>query len=182
MRSLKRLLVRGLNAVTLVFRSKRQGPLLETTILNQGLYPALEALALLQGDLHGFRRGCNRRTELAGINSAVIRQHLLASSTALRTASSFYSRREGKKSTAAANYFYFNSASRLARKRRSDVAAGLCSQVLSSFQPVSLRPLGQSAQRCCECKLRSWGERRNETVCFGFLGSRYASKSRPYAS
>ncbi|MGC2768557.1 MAG: hypothetical protein WB607_23840 [Candidatus Acidiferrum sp.] len=76
MRSLKRLLVKGLNAVTLVFRSKRQGPLLETTILNQGLYPALEALALLQGDLHGFRRGCNRRTELAGINSAVIRQQM----------------------------------------------------------------------------------------------------------
>jgi hypothetical protein len=30
-------------------------PLLETTILNQGLYPALKALGLLQGGLHGSR-------------------------------------------------------------------------------------------------------------------------------
>jgi integrase len=76
MRNLKRLLVGRLNAETLVFRSKREGPLLETTILNQGLYPALEALALPQGGLHGFRRGCNRRWELAGINPAVIRQQM----------------------------------------------------------------------------------------------------------
>jgi integrase len=51
-------------------------PLLETTILNQGLYPALKALGLPQGGLHGFRRGCNRRWELAGINPAVIRQQM----------------------------------------------------------------------------------------------------------
>jgi len=74
MRKLKHLLVGRPNAETLVFRSKRGGPLLETTILNQGLYPALKALGLPQGGLHGFRRGCNRRWELAGINPAVIRQ------------------------------------------------------------------------------------------------------------
>jgi len=74
MRRLKHLLVGRPNAETLVFRSKRGGPLLETTILNQGLYPALKALGLPQGGLHGFRRGCNRRWELAGINPAVIRQ------------------------------------------------------------------------------------------------------------
>src|ERR1700741_2905643 len=33
----------GSNPDALVFHSKRSGPLLETTILNQGLYPALEA-------------------------------------------------------------------------------------------------------------------------------------------
>ena len=74
MRKLKHFLVGGPNAETLVFRSQRGGPLLEATILNQGLYPALKALGLPQGGLHGFRRGCNRRWELAGINPAVIRQ------------------------------------------------------------------------------------------------------------
>lgn len=70
----------------LVFRSRSGGPLLETTILNQGLHPALKALGLPKGGLHGFRRGCNRRWELAGINPAVIRQqmgHTSARMTAL---------------------------------------------------------------------------------------------------
>ncbi len=62
------------NAEALIFRSKRGGSILETTIPNQGLYPALKAPGLPQGGLHGFRRGCNRRSELAGINPAVIRQ------------------------------------------------------------------------------------------------------------
>jgi len=52
------------------------GPLLETTILNQGLYPALKSLDLKQAGLHAFRRGCNRRWELAGIVPAVIRQQM----------------------------------------------------------------------------------------------------------
>ncbi len=60
----------------LVFRSRTGGALLETTILNQGLHPALKALGLSKGGLHGFRRGCNRRWELAGINAAVIRQQM----------------------------------------------------------------------------------------------------------
>jgi integrase len=76
MRKVKHFLVGGPNAETLVFRSQRGGPLLETTILNQGLYPALKALGLPQGGLHGFRRGCNRRWELAGINPTVIRQQM----------------------------------------------------------------------------------------------------------
>jgi integrase len=61
---------------TLVFRSKSGKPLLETTILNQGLYPALKALSFKQAGLHAFRRGCNRRWELAGIVPAVIRQQM----------------------------------------------------------------------------------------------------------
>jgi integrase len=64
------------SAETLVFRSQRGGPLLETTVLNQGLYPALKILGLQQGGLHGFRRGCNRRWELAGINPAFFRQQM----------------------------------------------------------------------------------------------------------
>lgn len=61
----------------IIFRSrKKQGPILETTILNQGLYPALKALSLPKGGSQGFRRGCNRRWELAGINPAVIRQQM----------------------------------------------------------------------------------------------------------
>jgi integrase len=68
---------------SLLFRSKRQGPLLETTILNQGLYPVLEALKLPQAGLHAFRRGCNRRWELAGIVPAVIRQQMGHTSAAM---------------------------------------------------------------------------------------------------
>jgi integrase len=73
---------------TLVFRSKRGGSLLETTLLNQALYPALKALKLTQAGLHAFRRGCNRRWELAGIVPAVIRQqmgHTSATMTRLYT-------------------------------------------------------------------------------------------------
>ena len=72
----------------LIFRSERGRPLLETTILNQGLYPALKALSLNQAGLHAFRRGCNRRWELAGIVPAVIRQqmgHTSATMTRLYT-------------------------------------------------------------------------------------------------
>jgi integrase len=75
-RRLKHPLMSSPNAETLIFRSKRGGSILETTILNQGLYPALKALGLPQGGLHGFRRGGNRRWELAGINPAVIRQQM----------------------------------------------------------------------------------------------------------
>jgi integrase len=73
---------------TLVFRSKRGGSLLETTLLNQALYPALKALKLTQAGLHAFRRDCNRRWELAGIVPAVIRQqmgHTSATMTRLYT-------------------------------------------------------------------------------------------------
>jgi integrase len=61
---------------------------LETTILNQGLYRALEALGLKKAGIHALRRGCNRRWELAGINPAIHRQqmgHTSAAMTALYT-------------------------------------------------------------------------------------------------
>jgi integrase len=65
----------------LVFETTNSGPLLETTILSDGLHPTLKALELPKGGLHGFRRGCNRRWELAGINPAVIRQQMGHSSS-----------------------------------------------------------------------------------------------------
>jgi integrase len=85
MRELKHLLAGRLNAEALVFRSQRGGSLLENTILNQGLYPALKALGLPQGGLHAFRRGCNRRWELAEIKPAVIRQQMGHSSERMTT-------------------------------------------------------------------------------------------------
>jgi integrase len=75
MRTLKQLLGASLSH-ELIFRSRSGGPLLESTILSQGLHPALKALGLPKGGLHGFRQGCNRRWELAGINPAVIRQQM----------------------------------------------------------------------------------------------------------
>ena len=72
--SLKQFLGNAVDSRALVFRSRRGGPLLETTILNQCLYPALKTLGLPRGGFHAFRRGCNRRWELAGLNPAVQRQ------------------------------------------------------------------------------------------------------------
>ena len=72
----------------LLFRSKRGGPLVENTILVQGLHPALKKLGLPKSGMHAFRRGCNRRWELARLSAAVIRQqmgHASASMTAFYT-------------------------------------------------------------------------------------------------
>ena len=88
MQRLKQFLGKVTDAETLVFRSKHGGPLLETTILAQCLHPALKALGLPRSGFHALRRGCNRRWELAGLNSAVMRQmmgHRSASMTRLYT-------------------------------------------------------------------------------------------------
>lgn len=72
----------------LIFRSKRGGPLVENTILVQGLHPALKKLGFLKSGMHAFRRGCNRRWELARVSAAVIRQqmgHASSDMTALYT-------------------------------------------------------------------------------------------------
>lgn len=71
-----------------VFHSKNNGTLAETTILTQGLHPVVTALGLPKAGMHAFRRGCNRRWELARISGAVIRQqmgHATANMTALYT-------------------------------------------------------------------------------------------------
>jgi integrase len=83
MESLKRFLGNTTDSDALVFRSKQGGPLLETTILSQGLHPALRALALPRSGFHAFRRGCNRRWELAGLNPAVHRQMMGHSSATM---------------------------------------------------------------------------------------------------
>lgn len=72
----------------LIFRSKRGGPLVENTILVQGLHLALKKLGFLKAGMHAFRRGCNRRWELARVSAAVIRQqmgHASSDMTALYT-------------------------------------------------------------------------------------------------
>ncbi len=83
MQKLRRLMGSVSNSASFVFHSNGGNPLRETNILNQGLYPALEALALEQAGMHAFRRGCNRRWELAGVKPAVIRQQMGHSSSAM---------------------------------------------------------------------------------------------------
>jgi len=68
-----------------VFPSKHGTPMRETVVLRDALHPALKAIGLPQAGMHAFRRGCNRRWELAGMNPAVQRQmmgHSSASMTA----------------------------------------------------------------------------------------------------
>lgn len=69
---------------TLIFRTKRDGPLQETYLLNQALHPCLDALGMRRAGLHAFRAGCNRRWELAKIAPAVIRQ-MMGHTTATMT-------------------------------------------------------------------------------------------------
>jgi integrase len=52
-------------------------------VLHDGLHPTLKALGLEQAGMHAFRRGCNRRWELAGMNPAVLRQQMGHSSAAM---------------------------------------------------------------------------------------------------
>jgi integrase len=67
----------------LIFRTKKGGPLRENCVLTQGLHPALKALGFEKDGMHAFRRGCNRRWELAGMNPAVLRQQMGHSSSAM---------------------------------------------------------------------------------------------------
>jgi integrase len=69
----------------LIFRSKRGGPFVENTILVQGLHPALKKFGFLKSGMHAFRRGCNRRWELARISAAVIRQQMGHASSEMTT-------------------------------------------------------------------------------------------------
>jgi integrase len=67
----------------LIFRSKLGGPLVENTILVQGLHPALKKVCLAKSGMHAFRRGCNRRWVLARVSTQM--GHASASMTALYT-------------------------------------------------------------------------------------------------
>jgi integrase len=64
------------NPSDFVFHSRRGTPLLGTNVLHDGLHPALKALNIPRAGMHAFRRGCNRRWELSGLNSAVLRQQM----------------------------------------------------------------------------------------------------------
>ena len=61
------------NPHELVFQSKHGSPLREAQVLHEALHPALKLVGLPQAGMHAFRRGCNRRWELAGIEPAVLR-------------------------------------------------------------------------------------------------------------
>ena len=60
----------------LVFCTSEKTPLQLSQVLREALHPALKALGLPQDGLRPFRRGCNRRWELAGMNPAVQRQQM----------------------------------------------------------------------------------------------------------
>ncbi len=84
MRELKRFL-KGNNYApdALLFHTKRGRPIQETMILRQCLHPVVKALGFPKAGMRAFRRGCNRRWELAGINRAVLRQQMGHSSSAM---------------------------------------------------------------------------------------------------
>ena len=67
----------------LVFCTSEKTPLQASQVLREALHPALKALGLPQDGLRPFRRGCNRRWELAGMNPAVQRQQMGHSSAAM---------------------------------------------------------------------------------------------------
>jgi integrase len=71
------------NPSEFVFHSKHGSPMRETKVLHEALHPALKALGLPQAGMHAFRRGANRRWELAGMNPAVLRQMMGHSSAAM---------------------------------------------------------------------------------------------------
>jgi integrase len=83
LRMLKRFLGGIRVATAFVFHSRRGSPLRETNVLVNGLHPALKAVDLPKAGMHAFRHGCNRRWELAGVNPAVVRQHMGHSSAAM---------------------------------------------------------------------------------------------------
>lgn len=67
----------------LIFRARSGAPLRLTNVLHDGLHPALAAVGLPKTGMHAFRRGCNRRWELARMNPAVLRQMMGHSSASM---------------------------------------------------------------------------------------------------
>jgi integrase len=82
---LKRFLKRPQSPDSLVSRSKRGSPLRETNVLHDFLHPVLRSLGLPRAGMHAFRRRCNRRWELSGMNPAVLRQQMGHSSAVMTT-------------------------------------------------------------------------------------------------
>lgn len=66
----------GRNPDALVFASRRGTPLREWSMLHYSLHPALKALGLPRTGVHAFRRGYNRRWDLAGVSRTILRQQM----------------------------------------------------------------------------------------------------------
>jgi len=75
MRKLKAL-CSGRNPNEFVFASRRGTPLTEQNALHRVLHPALKAVGLSKAGFHAFRRGYNRRWDLAGISRTVLQQQM----------------------------------------------------------------------------------------------------------
>jgi integrase len=75
--------VRVQNPSEFLFHTKQGSPLLASNVLSEALHPALKALGLPQAGMHAFRRGCNVRWGLSGMNPAVLRQMMGHSSAAM---------------------------------------------------------------------------------------------------
>lgn len=75
MRKLKAL-CSGRNPNEFVFASRRGSPLRESNLLHRVLHPALKALGLPKAGFHAFRRGYNRRWDVAGISHTILQQQM----------------------------------------------------------------------------------------------------------
>jgi integrase len=74
---------RSQNSTEFLFHSRHGSPMRETKVLHEALHPAIKALGLRKAGMHAFRRGCNRRWELSGVNPAALRQMMGHSSSAM---------------------------------------------------------------------------------------------------
>ena len=71
------------NPIAFLFQTKQGSPLLASNVLSEALHPALKALGLPRTGMHAFRRGCNQRWQLAGMNPAVQQNMMGHSSPAM---------------------------------------------------------------------------------------------------
>ena len=66
----------GRNPNEFVFASRSGTPLRESNVLHRVLHPALKALGLPKAGCHAFRRGYNRRWDVAGISHTILQQQM----------------------------------------------------------------------------------------------------------
>lgn len=66
----------GHNPNKFVFASRLGTPLRESNVLHRVLHPALKALGLPKAGCHAFRRGYNRRWDVAGISPTILQQQM----------------------------------------------------------------------------------------------------------
>jgi len=66
----------GCNPNAFVFASRLGTPLRESNVLHIALHPALKAIGLPKAGFHAFRRGYNRRWDVAGISRTILQQQM----------------------------------------------------------------------------------------------------------